>query len=74
MIDTAKLGVGREDYYLREIADDEEVYLTGHGEAPGRWYGRAAGEAFDLSGEVTAEQFKAMFTGRDPVTGELLGR
>ncbi|MGH8932887.1 MAG: MobF family relaxase [Egibacteraceae bacterium] len=74
MIDTAKLGVGREDYYLREIADDEEAYLTGHGEAPGRWYGRAAGASFNLSGEATAEQFKRVFTGCDPVTGKLLGR
>lgn len=28
MIDAAKLGVGREDYYLREIAEDHEAYLT----------------------------------------------
>jgi hypothetical protein len=61
----SKLGVGREDYYLHEIANDEEAYLNGHGEAPGRWSGRAAGE-HSASGMVTAEQFKAMFTGHDP--------
>jgi hypothetical protein len=63
VIDLSKLGVGQEDDYLREAADDREAYLTGHGEAPGRWYGAAAGEAFGLSGEVTGEQFRRVFTG-----------
>jgi len=74
LIDTAKLGVGRQKYYLEQIARDRAEYLSGHGEAPGVWYGRAAGEAFGLSGVVSAEQFEAMFAGRDPLTGELLGR
>jgi hypothetical protein len=74
VIDVAKLGVGREDYYLREVAEDREAYLTGHGEAPGRWYGAAAGEALGLSGQITAGQFRRVFTGHDPRTGELLGR
>ena len=73
MIDTAKLGVGRQKYYLEQLARDRAEYLSGHGEAPGVWYGRAAGEAFALSGEATAEQFETMFAGRDPVTRELLG-
>lgn len=74
MIDIAKLGVGREDYYLREVVEDREAYLTGHGEAPGCWYGTAAGEVFGLSGQITADQFRRVFTGCDPRTGELLGR
>jgi conjugative relaxase-like TrwC/TraI family protein len=74
VIDIAKLGVGREDYYLREVAKDREAYLTGHGEAPGRWYGAAAGEAFGLSGQISAEGFRRVFTGCDPRTGQLLGR
>lgn len=74
MIDPAKLGVGREDYYLREVAGDREAYLSGHGEAPGYWLGSAAPKAFGLSGEVAAEQFRRVFVGRDPRTGELLGR
>jgi hypothetical protein len=40
--DIAKLSVGREAYYTRELATDHEQYLSGHGESPGRWYGAAA--------------------------------
>lgn len=74
MIDPSKLGFGREDYYLRQVAEDREAYLTGHGEAPGYILGTAAPEALGLSGEVTAEQFKRLFAGEHPDTGELLGR
>jgi hypothetical protein len=73
VIDEAKLGVGRKDYYLREVAKDREVYLTGHGEASGRWYGAAAVEAFGLSGEITAEQFRRVFTGHDRAAGSCWG-
>jgi hypothetical protein len=41
--DIAKLSVGREEYYTRELATDHEAYLSGHGEYPGRWYGAGAG-------------------------------
>jgi hypothetical protein len=34
--DIAKLSVGREEYYTRELATDHEAYLSGHGESPGR--------------------------------------
>ncbi|MGH8055597.1 MAG: relaxase domain-containing protein [Stenotrophomonas sp.] len=74
VIDAAKLGAGREDYYLRQVAEDREAYLTGHGEAPGYVLGTAAPEALALSGEVTAEQFRQLFVGEHPATGELLGR
>ena len=40
--DIAKLSVGREEYYTRELATDHEQYLSGHGESPGRWYGADA--------------------------------
>jgi hypothetical protein len=33
--DIAKLSVGREEYYTRELATDHEAYLSGHGESPG---------------------------------------
>ena len=32
--DIAKLSVGREEYYTRELATDHEQYLSGHGESP----------------------------------------
>jgi hypothetical protein len=71
--DIAKLSVGREEYYLRELATDHEQYLSGHGESPGRWYGAAA-TTLGLQGEASVAGFQAMFEGRDPTTGELLGR
>jgi conjugative relaxase-like TrwC/TraI family protein len=71
--DVAKLSVGRETYYTRELATDHEQYLSGHGESPGRWYG-AGTRTLGLEGEASVAGFQAMFEGRDPTTGELLGR
>jgi conjugative relaxase-like TrwC/TraI family protein len=71
--DIAKLSVGREAYYTRELATDHQQYLSGHGESPGRWYGAGA-SALGLAGEASPAGFQAMFEGRDPTTGELLGR
>jgi conjugative relaxase-like TrwC/TraI family protein len=71
--DIAKLSVGREEYYTRELATDHEQYLSGHGESPGRWYGAGA-TTLGLEGEASPGGFQAMFEGRDPTTGELLGR
>jgi conjugative relaxase-like TrwC/TraI family protein len=71
--DIAKLSVGREEYYTRELATDHEQYLSGHGESPGRWYGAGA-TTLGLQGEASPAEFQAMFEGRHPTTGELLGR
>jgi conjugative relaxase-like TrwC/TraI family protein len=71
--DIAKLTIGREEYYTRELATDHEQYLSGHGESPGRWYGAGA-MSLRLQGEASAAGFQAIFEGRDPSTGELLGR
>jgi conjugative relaxase-like TrwC/TraI family protein len=71
--DIAKLSVGREVYYTRELATDHQQYLSGHGESPGRWYGAGA-SSLGLEGEASVAGFQAMFQGRDPTTGELLGR
>jgi conjugative relaxase-like TrwC/TraI family protein len=71
--DLAKLSVGREDYYVREVAHNREEYLSGHGESPGRWYGAGA-TALGQEGTATTEGFKRVFEGRHPDTGELLGR
>src|SRR5215216_5034572 len=71
--DIAKLSVGREAYYTRELATDHEAYLSGHGESPGRWYGAGA-NGLGLEGEASPAGFQAMFEGRHPDTGELLGR
>ena len=66
--DIAKLSVGREEYYTRELATDHEQYLSGHGESPGRWYGAGA-SSLGLQGEASVAGFQAMFEGRDPTTG-----
>jgi conjugative relaxase-like TrwC/TraI family protein len=71
--DIAKLSVGREEYYTRELATDHEAYLSGHGESPGRWYGAGAA-TLELRGEASVAGFQRMFEGRHPDTGELLGR
>jgi conjugative relaxase-like TrwC/TraI family protein len=71
--DIAKLSVGREEYHTRELATDHQQYLSGHGESPGRWYGAAA-TSLGLNGEASPAGFQAMFEGRDPTTGQLLGR
>jgi conjugative relaxase-like TrwC/TraI family protein len=71
--DIAKLSVGREEYYTRELATDHEQYLAGHGESPGRWYGAGAA-SLGLAGEASPGGFQAMFEGRHPDTGEFLGR
>jgi conjugative relaxase-like TrwC/TraI family protein len=71
--DLAKLSVGREDYYVREVAENREEYLSGHGESPGRWYGAGAA-ALGQQGVTSTEAFRRIFEGCHPETGELLGR
>jgi TrwC relaxase len=63
--DVAKLSVGREAYYTRELATDHQQYLSGHGESPGRWYGAGATN-LGLQGEASPAGFQAMFEGREP--------
>jgi conjugative relaxase-like TrwC/TraI family protein len=71
--DVAKLSVGREEYYIHELATDHEQYLSGHGKSPGRWYGAGAA-SLGLQGKALPAGFRRMFKGRHPDTGELLGR
>jgi hypothetical protein len=66
--DIAKLSVGREACYTRELATDHEQYLSGHGESPGRWCGAGA-STLGLEGEASVAGFQAMFEGRDPPLG-----
>ena len=63
--DIAKLSVGREGYYTRELATDHQAYLSGHGQSPGRWYGAGA-TSLGLQGEASVAGFQAMFEGRHP--------
>jgi hypothetical protein len=65
LADIAKLSVGREAYYTRELATDHEQYLSGHGESPGRWYGAGA-TSLGLEGEASPADFRQMFEGGRP--------
>jgi hypothetical protein len=69
----SQAGGGAGDYYTREIAQNREEYLSGHGESPGRWYGQGA-TSLGQSGEASTEAFGRIFEGCHPETGELLGR
>jgi conjugative relaxase-like TrwC/TraI family protein len=71
--DLHKLSMGRQDYYLREIARDHEEYLSGQGESPGEWLGGSAA-ALGQQGICSAEEFQRVFAWRHPQTGEQLGR
>jgi conjugative relaxase-like TrwC/TraI family protein len=62
----ASSAVASAQYYTR--------YLTGApGEDAGVWTGRQAA-ALGLTGDVTTEQLQMLLEGRDPVSGDLLGR
>ncbi len=69
MLNIGRMAPGRADYYLTAVAkqDGVEGYYLARGEEPGRWLGHGA-ETLGLSGEVTAEQLRAVLAGRDPST------
>lgn len=62
MLRLAKLGPGREAYYLQTVGI----------EPPGEWLGQGTKQA-GLSGEVGEEELAAFLAGRDPASGEVLG-
>jgi hypothetical protein len=66
--DVAKLAVGREDYYTRELADSHEAYLSGHDTSRGRWCGRHA-TALGLQGEASVKGLRRRWEGSRPATG-----
>jgi conjugative relaxase-like TrwC/TraI family protein len=70
VLSVAKLARGREEYYLATLATGRED-SGGLIEADGRWLGRAA-ETLGLSGTVDSAVLRALLTGVDPATGEVL--
>jgi len=58
-------------YYVDQVSHDRHDYYAGHGEAPGVWHGAFA-EHLGLSGNVAADDFRAVLEGHDPSTGEPL--
>ena len=72
MLNIGKLGAGRAGYYL-SLATGVEDYYTGHGEAPGRWFGHGA-DLLGLAGTVDAADLTAILEGRRPGSDERLTR
>ena len=70
MLSIAKLRVGQEAYQLSGVAESLDDYYTGAGEASGRWAGIGA-ERLGLTGDVNADDLRAVLAGIAPGTGGL---
>ncbi len=73
MLSLGKLGAGQQSYYLDAVASGVEDYYGGRGEVAGRWVGAGA-ETLGLSGVVAGDALRAVLEGRDPDSGDRLGR
>jgi conjugative relaxase-like TrwC/TraI family protein len=67
-----KLAHGQEAYYLEAVAQGVEDYYVG-GEAPGRWIA-SSDTMLGLAGDVSADDLRAVLSGRDPSSGTRLGQ
>jgi conjugative relaxase-like TrwC/TraI family protein len=70
VLSIAKLRVGQEAYQLSGVAQSLDDYYTGAGEASGRWAGIGA-ERLGLTGDVNADDLRAVLAGIQPGTGGL---
>ena len=66
----SKLRVGQEAYQLSGVAQSLDDYYTGAGEAHGEWVGGGA-ERLALTGQVAADDLRAVLAGLRPGTGGL---
>jgi conjugative relaxase-like TrwC/TraI family protein len=74
VLNIGRMAPGRADYYLTAVArggEGVEGYYLARGEEPGRWLGAGA-DTLGLSGEVTAEQLRAVLDAHHPDTGQQL--
>jgi conjugative relaxase-like TrwC/TraI family protein len=65
MLSLAKLGRGREDYYLRSVGVDASQYYSDRGEVAGGWLGGGAGD-LGLRGRVQDQALLAVLVGYEP--------
>ncbi len=65
MLSIGKIALGQHRYYEQQVAQGQDDYYTGRGEAPGEWAGAGA-KALGLQGRVSAGQFGALIAGHDP--------
>jgi hypothetical protein len=56
-------------YHAEEFTSADQAYYSQANHVHGEWQGKLA-EAWDLKGEVRAEQFEKLANGFHPVTGE----
>lgn len=68
VLSIAKLRVGSEAYQLSGVAQSLDDYYSGRGEAAGLWLGAGA-ERLGLSGEVAADDLRAVLAGIAPGSG-----
>lgn len=71
MLSLAKLGRGREDYYLRAVGADASQYYSKHGELAGLWLGGGA-EELGLRGRVEDAALLVVLAGNEPASGRQL--
>jgi conjugative relaxase-like TrwC/TraI family protein len=65
MLSIGKIALGQHRYYEQQVAQGQDDYYSGRGEAPGEWVGAGA-QALGLEGRVGAGQFGALIAGHDP--------
>ena len=65
MLSIGKIALGQHRYYEQQVAQGQDDYYTGRGEAPGEWAGTGA-QALGLAGRIGAGQFGALIAGHDP--------
>jgi conjugative relaxase-like TrwC/TraI family protein len=65
MLSIGKIAQGQHRYYEQQVAQGQDDYYSGRGEAPGEWVGVGA-QALGLRGRVGTGQFGALIAGNDP--------
>jgi conjugative relaxase-like TrwC/TraI family protein len=65
MLSLAKLGRGREDYYIRSVGADASQYYSERGEVAGGWLGGGAAD-LGLRGRVEDQALLAVLAGYEP--------
>jgi conjugative relaxase-like TrwC/TraI family protein len=73
VLSVAKLTLGQEAYYERQVARGLDDYYAGRGESPGIWAGRGAAE-LEVFGVVEDDDLGMLLRGLNPVTEKPLRR
>ncbi len=71
MVSVAKLTLGQEAYYERQVAHGLDDYYAGRGESPGIWAGRGAAE-LELVGVVEDGDLGTLLRGLNPASQQPL--